>query len=402
MTNNQEQTPVEPDAGKPKPDADTALARLREGNARFVSGRLKFANVDRDRRTLAADADQKDHALATVLACSDSRAPVEKIFDARLMELFVVRVAGGVVRRAQAASIEYGLLHVRTPLLAVLGHTDCGAVKAAIGQTGQESPASRNNVNQLIGSIEPAVERAIAACPRDNPEELALRAVEENVWQSIEDLFCSSPAVCRLVQEGKVKVIGAIYDLSTNKVNWLDSRKAVQILDRAQEMLSSLLKPWDEDDSGPDRFRAHVLIVDDEQDFLDSVSRRLGLRNFRVDAVDSGRKALGKIDANRYDTIIVDLSMPGLDGLETLKRALAQNADLQIVLLTGHATLKQGIEAMKLGALDFIEKPANIDLLIEMIMKGKNQRLKIDAAARERALLEAIERYGWRLQASDL
>ncbi len=395
MTDSKKQDPVEPDTRKPKPDADAVLARLREGNARFVSGHLKFANVDHDRRNLAADADQKDHALATVLACSDSRVPVERIFDARLMDLFVVRVAGGVVRRAQAASIEYGLSHVHTPLLVVLGHTDCGAVKAAIGQIPKKGPASRNNVNQLIDSIAPAVERAAMACPGNNPRGLALRAVEENVWQSIEDLFHSSPTVCRLVQEYKVKVIGAIYDLSTNKVNWLDSRKVPQILEKTRERVSSLLKPWDKNDSESGRFKAHVLIVDDEQDFLNSVSERLRLHDFKVDAVNSGHKALDRIDANRYDTIIMDLSMPGLDGLETLKRAMAQNADLQIVLLTGHATLKQGIEAMKLGALDFIEKPANIDLLIQKIMEGKGRRLKIDAAARERALLEAIERYGW-------
>lgn len=395
MPDRLKQGSCDPQPGPVKPDANAVLARLQEGNARFVKGQPEFAQVDHHRRALAAKADQKDHALATVVACSDSRVPVESIFDARLMELFVVRVAGGVVRRAQTASIEYGLLHVQTPLLVVLGHSDCGAVNAALSYTRHEGAVSKDNVDQLLDSIVPAINRAQLAEPDADPEALARRAVLENVWQSIEDLFQSSPAVCSLVQEGKTKVVGAVYDLTTNRVDWLDMGEVDRIMEQVQLDLSSLLAPWDGEEASHSHLRAHVLVVDDELDFLDSVSERLNLRGFDVDTVDSGQGALDKIEVHRYDTIIMDISMPGLDGMETLKRAMAKNSDLQIVLLTGHATLRLGVEAMKLGALDFIEKPADIGLLVEKIMEGKDRRLQIDAAAREKALRDAIERYGW-------
>ncbi len=140
---------------------------------------------------------------------------------------------------------------------------------------------------------------------------------------------------------------------------------------------------------------ARVLIVDDEQEFLESIAERLSIRGFLVDTATSGDKALEKIQGNIYDAIVLDLMMPGIDGITTLKQALAKKADLQIILLTGHATLETGVEAIKLGALDFMEKPADLDLLTEKIKEGRERRLELDAATREEAVREALKKYGW-------
>jgi carbonic anhydrase len=109
---------------------EAALKALRQGNERFAAGEAVHPRTDAARLAQAGTESQGDHAYATVLACSDSRVPVERLFDAGVMDIFVVRVAGNVVQGDEAGSIEYGLAHVKTPVLVVLGHTQCGAVTA--------------------------------------------------------------------------------------------------------------------------------------------------------------------------------------------------------------------------------------------------------------------------------
>ena len=141
--------------------------------------------------------------------------------------------------------------------------------------------------------------------------------------------------------------------------------------------------------------QARVLIVDDEVEFLESIGERLRNREFFVDLASSGQEALAKIQSNIYDAIVLDLMMPGLDGMATLKQALAKKSDLQIILLTGHASLETGVEAIKLGALDFMEKPADLDQLTAKIKEGQSRRQELDAATREEAVREALKKYGW-------
>lgn len=138
-----------------------------------------------------------------------------------------------------------------------------------------------------------------------------------------------------------------------------------------------------------------VLVVDDEQEFLENVSQRLSNRGLLVDTALDGEQALGKIAGNIYDAIVMDLMMPGIDGLETLKRAMKKKTGLQIILLTGQPSVKIGVEAMRLGALDFMEKPADLDLLETKIRDGKVRRLKLDQEARQEAVIEALKKYGW-------
>jgi DNA-binding NtrC family response regulator len=140
---------------------------------------------------------------------------------------------------------------------------------------------------------------------------------------------------------------------------------------------------------------AYVLVVDDEKEFLESVAERLLNRDISVDTAQNGAQALEKIGANSYDAIVLDLMMPELDGMETLKLALRNKPDLQIILLTGHASVHHGVEAMREGALDFMEKPADLDALVAKIMEGRSRRLEIDAKTRERAVREALTKYSW-------
>jgi len=200
----------------PDPPAtpDAALDVLRKGNERWAEGRVMNPNTDSARR--AALAEQGQHPFATILTCADSRVPAERLFDQGVGDIFVVRVAGNVSATAEAGTIEYGLGHLKTPLLVVMGHSKCGAVAAAA--SGAEL---HGKIAELVGEIAPAIARAKRNNPGASGEELARIAVRENVWQSIYDLMKSSDDVRSLVQGGQVRVVGAVYDIASGKVEWM-------------------------------------------------------------------------------------------------------------------------------------------------------------------------------------
>ena len=159
---------------------------------------------------------------------------VELIFDAGIMDLFVVRVAGNVCDTDEIGSIEYGLAHVKTPVLVVLGHTRCGAVTAVSQAMGGHGHKLERNIPPLVDNIIPAVKRAMEQHQDLHGDAIVPFAIEENVWQAVEDLFMNSPAVRDLHRSGKVLVTGAIYDLSTGKVSWLPQAKVGEILQLAE------------------------------------------------------------------------------------------------------------------------------------------------------------------------
>jgi len=218
-----------------KPTPDEAVTMLKEGNQRFVSGKSMHQHTDSARLIQAGRENQGDHAYATVISCSDSRVPVEHIFDAGVMDIFVIRVAGNVVDVDEAGSIEYGLAHVNTPVLVVLGHTQCGAVTAVTSAVQGHGHPLEINIPPLVDNIQPAVERAIAAHPGAKTEEVIQYGIEENIWQGIEDLFMRSPASREMVKSGKAKVVGAIYDVGTGAVEWLPEDKVGEILAKVEQ-----------------------------------------------------------------------------------------------------------------------------------------------------------------------
>lgn len=128
-----------------------------------------------------------------------------------------------------------------------------------------------------------------------------------------------------------------------------------------------------------------VLLVDDELEFTQILSKRMESRGVDVDTAASGQEALEKARGKSYDAIILDLSMPEMDGIETLRHLLENNPDLQVILLTGYATAAKGIEAIKLGAMDFLEKPAEIQKLMEKIQQAKtNKALLVEKRVEEK------------------
>ena len=140
--------------------------------------------------------------------------------------------------------------------------------------------------------------------------------------------------------------------------------------------------------------QATVLIVDDEKEFLETISERLINRGFLVDAVGNGLEALDKLDQKNFDAIVLDVMMPEMDGIETLKHIRASHPEMQVILLTGHATLQKGVEAVKLGAMDFLEKPAEIEALIAKIKEAQSNRLLLVEKQREDAVQEILIKYG--------
>jgi two-component system OmpR family response regulator len=138
-----------------------------------------------------------------------------------------------------------------------------------------------------------------------------------------------------------------------------------------------------------------ILLVDDEQEFTHVLAERMKARGLTVVTAANGSDALEKAEGEAFDAIILDMMMPGMDGIETLKRLRKINPDLQIIMLTGHATLKAGLDAVKLGAMDFLEKPADIQKLMEKIKEAKINKMVLVEKQTEEKLKKILETKGW-------
>ena len=138
-----------------------------------------------------------------------------------------------------------------------------------------------------------------------------------------------------------------------------------------------------------------VLLVDDEKDFLSIMSERMKARGMDVSTAASAKEAIQMAGAESFDAIILDLQMPEMDGLEALKALKAQKPELQVILLTGHATIEKGVEAMKLGAMDLMEKPADLKTLAEKIKKAKAKKVILVEKQSEENIKHIIGGKGW-------
>jgi carbonic anhydrase len=197
----------------PRYTADEALARLIAGNARFVRGRARFPSV---RKEVLAALAKGQQPYATIIGCSDSRVPPELVFDAGFGELFIVRVAGNVISPEIMGTLQYAGLHLHTPLFVVLGHEECGAVKAALA-TRVHGVRERARIALLLENMLPGLERLDRTLP---PQDLLDAAVEANVRWSMHQLL-DTPEVKKRLKEGKVKLVGAVYQLKTGRVRFL-------------------------------------------------------------------------------------------------------------------------------------------------------------------------------------
>jgi carbonic anhydrase len=193
--------------------AEQALQQLVIGNKRFVQGEMSFPKVCKE--TLAGLAEEQ-HPYSAILCCSDSRVSPELIFDAKLGDLFVIRIAGNVMSPEVKGSLQYAGAHLRTPLFLVLGHQGCGAVKAAL-QYKRDSVNDGRHVQVLISSI-------LAGLSEDTPRtqseaERLAAAVEANVRWSMHQII-ETPEWSNAVKHG-AKVVGAVYQMTTGEVCFL-------------------------------------------------------------------------------------------------------------------------------------------------------------------------------------
>jgi DNA-binding NtrC family response regulator len=145
----------------------------------------------------------------------------------------------------------------------------------------------------------------------------------------------------------------------------------------------------------PEEIKADVLLVDDEEQFLKVLSQRMEGRGLKVDTATSGEDAIKRVQGKSFDAIVLDLAMPGISGIETLKRIRSENPDVQIIMLTGHGSLEKGVEAIKAGAVDFLEKPADMNKIMEKIAEAKNKRVLLVEKKKEANVKEILQSKGW-------
>lgn len=193
---------------------DQALQLLKDGNARFVAGE----SIDRDLIVQQRATAGGQFPFAVVLSCLDSRSAPEVVFDQGVGDIFVGRVAGNVVDTNLLGSFEFATAAAGSKVIVVMGHTACGAVKGAC------DGVELGNLTALLDEIEPAIDAVSTPVGTDRSSantEFVNRVIETNVNMQVNELLRRSDVVRGLVEEGKVKVVGAVHDLSTGEVRFL-------------------------------------------------------------------------------------------------------------------------------------------------------------------------------------
>ena len=196
---------------------------LKEGNERFASGLHKVTEWSRERVELS----DGQKPFATILCCSDSRVPPEIVFDQSLGKVFIARAAGNVIDAITLGSIEYGV-NLYSNLLLVLGHDKCGAVDALLKRKvvneiklDTSSKEELENLKKLLELIKPAVDKVEAENPGKPREKLLALSIAENVRLQMQQAYCQSQTLRRLINERTVKMIGGIYHFDTGRVEIL-------------------------------------------------------------------------------------------------------------------------------------------------------------------------------------
>ncbi len=197
-----------------------ALERLREGNRRFVSGVRSLDTLISQTRLNDFVAGQQPFAV--VLGCSDSRVPVEIVFDQGMGDLFVVRVAGNIVASSQVGSVEFAAERFGTRLVVVLGHTRCGAVQATLDELQRPTAGQSRNLQSIVDRIRPSVAGLLATELRHDPEALSREAVRANVRVSADFLRHGSAILEHLIERDGLLVVGAEYSLESGAVEFFD------------------------------------------------------------------------------------------------------------------------------------------------------------------------------------
>jgi carbonic anhydrase len=188
---------------------DAALRRLLDGNARYASNKLdaKDFSVGRAARAKA------QYPIAAILSCADSRVAPELVFDQGPGDLFVVRVAGNYLSSESLASLEYAVGVLKVPLIMVLGHTECGAIKATISEIKQPAPLP-GHIWDIVDAVRPGIDKVVQA----GGDNMLGNAIGANVDYNASRVASAQPVISEAVKQGNVRVVGAVYELATGKV----------------------------------------------------------------------------------------------------------------------------------------------------------------------------------------
>jgi len=198
-----------------KAHIDSVLQWLNSGNKEFIKGKFDTHGVDSSLRIAISN---EQHPKAVILTCSDSRVPPELIFDKGLGDLFVIRVAGNISDDAVVGSIEYAVSHLHIQLVVVMGHTNCGAVGATVSDLQNTGHKIDNHIRTLTDKIEQAITNVNL-----KEKDLMQKALMSNIIFTVSSLSESRPELNEAVKKGDLKIVGALYDLKTGKVNWLEN-----------------------------------------------------------------------------------------------------------------------------------------------------------------------------------
>ena len=197
-----------------------ALGRLREGNRRFVESRSSASAAQGPERRAALL--EKQEPFAIVLGCSDSRVPAELVFDQGLGDLFVIRVAGNIVAPSQIGSVEFAAMRFGTPLVVVMGHSQCGAVAATLEVMLGRAMTTSQNLRSIVDRIRPSIETMLSGRDHVDPEAVMEDAVRANVRASVNQMRHGSPLLEELIRNEQLLVVGAEYSLESGVVTFFD------------------------------------------------------------------------------------------------------------------------------------------------------------------------------------
>jgi carbonic anhydrase len=200
--------------------AQEALALLRNGNRRYVADVRSHDTLPSRARRIELAAGQEP--FAAILGCSDSRVPVEIVFDQGLGDLFVIRVAGNIVAPSQIGSVEFAAEQFGTRLVVVLGHSRCGAIEATLEQLQRPKENQSRNLHSIVDLVRPSVEGLLATDLRHDLNALIHQAVRANIKASVDHLRHGSEIIEHLIQEDGLLVVGAEYSLETGMVDFFE------------------------------------------------------------------------------------------------------------------------------------------------------------------------------------
>jgi carbonic anhydrase len=200
--------------------AQDALIRLREGNRRFVAHESIASPLLTPAQRMALTNGQEPCAI--VLGCSDSRVPAELVFDQGFGDLFVIRVAGNIVAPSQVGSVEFAAARFGTRLVVVMGHSQCGAVTAAVEEVLGRGSSESRNLRSIVNRVRPSVETVVAAHANRDVETLVSEAVRANVRASVDHLRHGSQLLEGLIHRDGLRVVGAEYSLDSGVVTFFE------------------------------------------------------------------------------------------------------------------------------------------------------------------------------------